>query len=428
MIADSDDGVIIVGAGLAGLAAAAALRQRGIKAVVLEASARAGGRAWTTHPPELDGTWFDHGAMWLHAAERNPLVPIAREAGEPLIASDSFRTERTFIGTRAVTTDEHAAYEETWHSYTATADTILATHDDAPLAAVAQRMVDNPWAVSVENWEGPVINVADANAFSLRDWRTNMLEGSNLIIPGGIGAFAQRVLAPMAAKVVFRCPVGRIAWQEAHGVTVETPRGHLRGRAVIVTASTGVLNSGAIRFDPPLPATTQADLAALPMGLAQKIAFRATGADRLALPDHCSIDRQVSRSGEPAMVFSAWPTGRNFISGWVGGSIAWDLNRAGPSAIEDFARSELRRSLGGRIDRALQFALVTQWGNDPHYQGAYAYALPGRVAARARLQTPIADGRLLIAGEAQNDDGLAGTLAGAWNAGTRAARAITPAR
>ena len=420
-----DTDVIVVGAGMAGLAAAATLRQHGLRAVVLEASGRVGGRAYTSHPPELGGDWFDHGAMWLHTAERNPLVPIARAAGETLLASDTFRTERTFIDGRLTTVDEDAAYEATWPTYRITADAILAEQDDAPLAAVAARMTDNPWAVSVENWEGPVINVADAAAFSLRDWRTNQLDGTNLIIPGGIGAFAGRTLAGMAAVIRLNCPVTRIAWHTAHGVSVDTPRGTLRARAAIVTASTGVLNAGAIVFDPPLPDATQADLAALPMGLALKVAFRATGADRLGLPDHCSVDRQVRASGTPAMVFSAWPTGRNFISGWVGGSLAWDLNRAGPRAVEDFARAELRRSLGHRIDTALAFALVTEWGNDPYYRGAYAYARPGQVGARTSLQAPIADGQLILAGEATNDDGLAGTLAGAWNAGARAAGRIS---
>ena len=418
-----DTDVIVVGAGMAGLAAAATLRQRGRSAIVLEASGRVGGRAFTSHPPELAGDWFDHGAMWLHTAERNPLVPIARAAGETLLASDTFRTERTFVDGRPTTAEEDAAYEATWPAYRAMADAILAEQDDAPLAAVAARMQKNTWAVSVENWEGPVINVADAAAFSLRDWRTNQLDGTNLIIPGGIGAFAGRTLAGMAAVIRLNCPVTRIAWHAAHGVTVETKRGSLRARAVIVTVSTGVLNAGAITFDPPLPDATQANLAALPMGLALKVAFRATGTDRLGLPDHCSVDRQVRMSGTPAMVFSAWPTGRNFISGWVGGTLAWDLNRAGPRAIEDFARAELRQSLGNRIDSALAFALVTQWGGDENYRGAYAYARPGQVAARTRLQAPVSE-RLAFAGEATNDDGLAGTLAGAWNSGARAAAAI----
>jgi len=421
-----DTDVIIVGAGLAGLGAAATLQRRGRRAVVLEASGRVGGRAHTSHPPELGGAWFDHGAQWLHAPARNPLVPIAEEAGIALVDSDTFRTERTFIDGRPVTPAENAAYDATWPAFTEMADRVLAEDAHAPLAAVAARMKGNPWAHAVENWEGPIINVADPDKFSLRDWRTNVLEGANLLIPGGIGTFAERILAPMAADIRLDTPVTRIAWQEAHGVTVETPRGSLRAGAVIVTVSTGVLAANAIRFDPPLPADTQAALAGLPMGLAIKVVFRPTDEnDRLGLPEHCSLDRQVRAGEGPAMVFSAWPTGRPIISGWLGGGTAWDLHREGGRAIEAFARSELRRNLGSDADAKLMLAMVTQWGSDANYLGAYAYARPGHWAARASLGAPLAEGRLQLAGEACNSDGLAGTLAGAWNAGKRAAEAAS---
>ena len=65
----SDVDVAVIGAGLAGLGAATALRAAGRSALVLEASDRIGGRAWTTHPAQLGGVWFDMGAVWLHSAE-----------------------------------------------------------------------------------------------------------------------------------------------------------------------------------------------------------------------------------------------------------------------------------------------------------------------------------------------------------------------
>ena len=55
-----DVDVVVIGAGLAGLGAATALRAAGRTAVVLEAADRIGGRAWTTYPSQLGGVPFGH--------------------------------------------------------------------------------------------------------------------------------------------------------------------------------------------------------------------------------------------------------------------------------------------------------------------------------------------------------------------------------
>src|ERR1700722_2657847 len=126
----SDVDVVVIGAGAAGLGAATALRDAGRCALVLEASGRIGGRAWTTYPAELGGVWFDMGAVWLHDAEHNPLVPIARAAGDTLLRSDEIRQERTFVGDRLATEAELAAYANAWPRYEAAADTIVAAEGD----------------------------------------------------------------------------------------------------------------------------------------------------------------------------------------------------------------------------------------------------------------------------------------------------------
>ena len=113
----SDVDVVVIGAGLAGLGAATALRDAGRSALVLEASDRIGGRAWTTHPAELGGVWFDMGAVWLHNAETNPLVPIAAAAGEDLLRADELRRERTFVGQREATPEEYADYAGAWQRF-----------------------------------------------------------------------------------------------------------------------------------------------------------------------------------------------------------------------------------------------------------------------------------------------------------------------
>ena len=419
----TDTNVVIIGAGLAGLGAAAACRDSGRAAVVLEASGRVGGRAWTDYPAAFGGIWFDMGAIWFHNAEHNPLVPLARAAGDTLLRSDEIRQERTVIGNRMANEVELTAFADAWPRYEAAADAILATKDDVSLAEVTRQLPDDPWAATVEAWEGPVICAADADKFSARDWRRNALNGGNLLPDGGIGAFAQRRLTT-GLDIRLHSPVTRVRWGRPGGrVTIETVSGSITAKACIVTVSTGVLASGALRFDPALPMRTTEAIHCLPMGLAMKVALRATGPDRLDLPLHCSLDRILDRQGEPLMPFQCWPFGRDYVQGWIGGSVAWDLARAGEAASVDYALSYLRKAFGGRVDRLFAggASLVTRWDADPWVRGAYCYAVPGSATARDVLTEPVADGHLTFAGEACHI-GFGGTLAGAWISGQSAAR------
>lgn len=419
----TDTQVVIIGAGVAGLAAGAACRDAGRRAVVLEASGRTGGRAWTDYPQSLGGVWFDMGAVWFHDAEHNPMVPIAEAAGDTLLRSDEIRRERTFIGGRMATNAELDAYAQAWPRYEAAAEALINERGDVPLAEVTRQLADDPWAATIEAWEGPVICAVDADRFSTLDWRRNALNGSNLVPDGGIGAFVQRRLTA-GLDIRLHTPALRVRWGGPSGrVVVETAGGQIAAEACIVTVSTGVLASGTLVFDPALPAPVTDAVHALPMGLAMKVALRATGPDRLDLPLHCSVDRILERQGEALMPCQCWPFGRDYVQGWIGGSVAWDLARAGDAASIDYALSYLRRAFGGRVDSLFSGggSLVTHWDADPWIRGAYCYAVPGSAMARDRLAEPVGDGHLMFAGEACHV-GFAGTLAGAWISGQSAAR------
>jgi monoamine oxidase len=420
----TDTDIVIIGAGLAGLGAAAVCRQAGLRAVVLEASDRVGGRAWTAHPPQLGGVWFDMGAVWFHDAEHNPLVDIARAAGETLLRSDELRQERTFVDGRLATVDELADYDGASARYEAKAAEMLASTGDVPLTEIARHLPNDRWAATIEAWEGPVICAANAALFSALDWQRNALSGSNLVPDGGIGAFVARRLTA-GLDIRLNTPVLAVHWAGPGGrVTVETASGSLTAGACIVTVSTGVLAAGALRFHPDLPARVVEAVHDLPMGLAMKVALRATGPDRLDLPRHCSVDRRVPASGDVLMPFQCWQFGRDYVQGWIGGSVAWELASQGEPACVDFAVSYLRDLFGSRVDRLFAGGqtLVTHWDSDPWVRGAYCYATPGHAFARDTLAEPLSDGHLMFAGEACHV-GFAGTLAGAWIGGQRAAQA-----
>jgi monoamine oxidase len=389
--------------------------------LVLERAQRIGGRALTVDEPALGGAAFDHGASWLHAAETNPLVPLAAAAGAQMLESDDIRTWRTMIGDRPATTDELAAANATEARLSALLEGRVASGmADTSLASALDGTDDDPWAASFEAWEGPVIAASDADRLSLRDWAANRLSGRNLLVAGGLGRMLANILGPPAGPIALGTPVQRIDWGSSR-LRLTSTAGEITAGGCIVTVSTGVLAAGAIRFIPTLPDQVRDAIAGLPMGLLTKVALRAVNNDRLDLPDWSAIDRRLDVRGEPAMVFTLWPEGRDYITGYIGGSQAWALAGDDTAAVA-FARDELTRLLGARARAAFAggAAVVTAWGTDPCTLGAYCYARPGHADARVRLGAFGSTGRLVFAGEATHPH-LAGTVAGAYETGLAAA-------
>lgn len=76
---------VIIGAGIAGAAAAHDLRAAGLEVTVVEARDRVGGRIWSN---DEWGVPVELGAAWIHGTRGNPIVPLARSAGLALKPTD----------------------------------------------------------------------------------------------------------------------------------------------------------------------------------------------------------------------------------------------------------------------------------------------------------------------------------------------------
>ncbi|MGI4747932.1 MAG: flavin monoamine oxidase family protein [Janthinobacterium lividum] len=424
----SEPDVVVIGAGAAGLAAAAILRRAGMSVLVLEAGPRIGGRARTVQPEQLGGATIDEGATWLHEAGRNPLVALARQVGAPLHDGHP-GSRRLLIGSRVATAGEESAYAEADASWRAFAQTRL-SGPDISLAEAGDgwsRAAD-PWLPNVEAWESAIIAAVDADRISLFDWHRNQLGDDDLRPDRGVGTLLASLMGPLAGPVRCGVTVTAIDWQHPGGVSIATSAGTVRARACIVTVSTGVLRDERIGFAPPLPSETLTALDGLPMGLLSKLALPVAdtpeSAARLAVDPDTLVEQRLDSRGEAMMLLGVRPAAAPYVTGFFGGRFAWSFCGCEEDALDE-ARSRLSAMLGAAaLDALKPGGFVSRWGSDPLFLGAYAYARPGCADARTALGRPIGDGRLVLAGEACRTDGLAGTVGGAMLDGERAAHSV----
>jgi monoamine oxidase len=403
--------VVIVGAGAAGLAAAHTLAEAGIGFLLIEAKNRIGGRAFTD--TTSFGLPFDHGCSWLHHSDRNPFTPIAEEHGFTLLPHDH-AGEALYVGNRQANETEIAAYGDAWDEAIGAIGKIGRAGED--VAPGPFMPVDLPWSQVSKSWIGPLSMGADVEDFSAHDWWSLDNTDPDLMIREGFGTLV--ALYGRDVPVRLATPATRIR-RDGPGVEIETPAGTIATKACIVTVSTGVLASGAIRFDPVLPVEKQEAIAGLPMGLLAKIPLQFEGTRFGLTPNdwlaYAATDRRLC-------YFLTWPFDMDLMIGWVGGRFGWELSSAGEDAAIDFGLGELRKMFGSDVDRHFVKGRFTGWANDPHVLGGYAYQRPGARGARAALSHPLED-RLFFAGEATAGP-LAMTCGGAFRSGERAARDV----
>lgn len=400
--------VVIIGAGAAGIAAARALIGRGLTVLVVEAADRIGGRAYTE--TAIFGAPYDHGCASLQGPATLPHLRLAADLGFTL-HDHSNAADVLFVGDRRAAPDERRAHQRTLQRITAALDAAKA---DVAAAEVIPR--DDSAAATVETWIGPMDFGVDFDELSTRDWQAAPEHDVDYLVQQGLGTLVARL--GVGLPIAFGCPATAVDWS-ASGVTVATPRGSIAARACIVTVSTGVLAAGAIRFNPGLPDWKAAAVADVPMGCLAKIGLRFDGARfGLSASDYLSYI-VANRVPAPACFFLTFPTGHDYVVGYVGGRFGRDIARAGPAAAIDFALGEFARMVGSAARRHFVGGHLSEWESNPLTLGAYAAARPGRFAARTDLARPLGD-RVFFAGEAVADPCFA-LCSGAHLSGERTA-------
>ena len=400
--------VAIIGAGAAGLGAAKALAARSVSFVVLEASHRIGGRAYTEEVGP--GQPFDMGCHWLHSASINPFTKIADELGFAYNKTPFLRHIR--FADRWASAAERAERDAFFTRNFERMDAAAAAGRDVPAIEVTER--ESRWTAEFD-YLISLLHSHDSDRVSTLDYGAYNDTGENWPLKEGYG----RLVASFAAEVpvTLNCEVTRID-RRGRDIRLATPRGEVRAARAIVTVSTGILDGGHIVFDPPLPDWKQQAIADLPVGNHNRICLILDGRQRNDdLPEGGIL---LDGESEP-MALRLRPFGYDYVVGLTGGRFADWLERAGPEASADLVAENLKKLAGNSIVKHVVGHSVTAWRGDPWVRGAYSAARPGAAHQRRELARPL-DDRLFFAGEATSAE-FYSTAHGAYLSGLAAAEA-----
>jgi monoamine oxidase len=402
--------IVVIGAGMAGLAAARRLADKGMGVTVVEARDRIGGRMFTNTSL---GVPIDLGAAWIHGTEGNPLVDLADQVGARRVETDFDRVALFQDGSEvspeavqaALTRWQEIAGELVTLGGDAGADESVADG----LAEVAD--LNDPliaWCASSEI-QGEY--AADPDEISLK-WLGTEGEfgGPDVLLPGGYQELAQHLARGLTIQLGNE--VTRVTYNDSR-VRLETAQGAVEADRVIVTVPLGVLKADTIAFDPPLSEEKRGAIERLGFGLLDKVVLKF---DQPFWPDNDVIG--LVGSGEPVSMLI---NGETFADAPLLVGL-----RGGRDALEREALSD--QDAVAQVVTALKAptptgSLVTRWAADPYARGSYSFIAVGSSPDDMRtLGEPVND-RLAFAGEATNPE-FFGTVHGAYQSGIREAERV----
>ena len=409
--------VAIVGAGIAGLAAAKILRQHGVPFQLLEASHRIGGRAYSEQLS--NNNWFDLGCSYLHNGAINPFVSLANELKFPIDISSGnlFDSNKThyYLDGKKIELGMPNPFDRAHNNL------LQAIKNSQTDKALTECMDINDPYFPIQCHLSASLNAADPDLVSSKDYEASIYEGPDYPVPNGLGnlvtEWGKRINVSLNTKVT------QINWGGAL-IKLKTSNGCIFAKKVILTISTGVLAGQDIEFKPSLPEETLSALNNLPMGTLNKIGISfkkqffsqqeqgwyVSWRDIKNVPDQDIGSFQVSSSGPQNVVI------------FVGGRFGKWLEDRGTQVMLDYAISKIENVFGNRCTQIIQNAITTAWTSDPLTKGSYSYAVPGQSYARKKLSN-IIDKKIHFAGEATETNHY-GTVHGAYFSGERVANEI----
>lgn len=423
--------VIVIGAGAAGLAAAAELAEAGRTVLIIEARDRLGGRAFTVDSRRGSAMPIDLGAEFVHG--RSPhIFDVCDEALIPLVSMQA--DQRMVRGGKVVESDDF------WHEVDRVFNEMMNEEGkpDTTFSAFLSGVKVSQEAKESALRYAEGFNAADADKMSVQalivdQKASDEIEGDEgYRMVGGyrqfINAMADRA-RKAGVEIALETVAERIEWTRG-SVRVSTAGDSIdSGRACIVTIPISLLQSRSIQFVPALDEKFR-HIDRIIMGKVVRIIFecRSLFWERRTLAGDESDLRTMSfLHFRDAEYFPTWwtqaPVRVPLLVAWASGKYALKMEAMDRQRIISLAQQELGTLFNmppDEIASQIEQVHFHDWDNDPYSRGAYSYVGVNGLEAQHELATPV-EGTLFFAGEATVTQGAIGTVHGAIATGKRAA-------
>lgn len=437
-----DRSVVVIGAGVAGLAAACRLSESGFSVKILEARDRIGGRVFTKR--DAHGTPIELGAEFIHGRPLETLdllqqanTPITEVEGESWCVSQEELHPCEFFDQLESILDHmnDSDPDESFGSFlerrfpNPTNDPALNNAKQRALGYVSGFNAADPALLGV-HWLVQGMRAEEKieghRAFRSQNGYSDLIE-----------AFRSR-LAAREIKILTNTIVERVDWKPRTANIISRGGTTLTATQVLITLPLAVLQapgreSGAVEFDPPLPKEKKTALEKLEMGKVIRIVLRF----RERFWNSISPDSHKSLSlSDMGFLFSQdefFPTWWTTMPAKLPIIMGWAPFRSGERLSgkpQDFVVQHSLQTLGSllkiderMLENLLEAAYFHDWQTDPFSRGAYSYGKVGSDGAHAALAAPV-ENTLFFAGEATDTTGNNGTVHGAIASGYRAAEEI----
>lgn len=407
--------VIIIGAGIAGLAAANHLKNQGCSVKLLEARDRVGGRVAIDHS---FGSPVDLGASWIHGATDNPVYDRLKQLGvkmtpyddtgcDPECSSDLLFYDADY----QLIVDSKPLTEAFGHALTHLhqINHISALKDILPKAM--PKGFEEWVAKRISIWEG-----AEPEQIRVSDWpEDGDLIGDQFFVAESHLALLNDLSADL--EIEFNTTVKEINYVDR--ISIETNQETYTADAVIITVPVACLKAHDIIFRPQLPEAFTNAIDCYGTGLINKIILEC---DACHWPQNASAIFQLSEDDNDFYGFiNLYPMkGKPSLLTFTQGDKAFEMERWSDEQIKEKAQAQLRHYFP---DLIVQKVLVSRWAQEPYSRCSYSYVQLNALMQPFDQMAQAIAGKLFFAGEAYSSENL-GTTLGAYESGLHAASGL----